>query len=54
MKCFRTENGREFRNSTIATYFKADGILHDSSCVNNHQDNGLTERKIGQIPPLPS
>ena len=34
IKRFRTDNGREFMKSTIATYFKAEGILQELACVN--------------------
>ena len=48
-KSFRTENGREFMTSIIDTYFKAEGILHDSSFFNTPQHTSLIERKIGHV-----
>ena len=48
-KSFRTDNGREFMNSIIDTYFKPARTLHEFSCVNSPQQNGLIERKIGLV-----
>ena len=49
INCFKIDNGREFMNSMIVTYVKAEIILHKSLCVNTPQRNGLAERKIGYI-----
>ena len=49
MKRFRTDNGTEFFNSEVKTYFLANGIVHESSCVNTPQQNGLAERRMGYI-----
>ena len=49
IKHFRTDNGNEFMKSTIETYFEADDIYHEPSCINTPQQNGLAERKIGHI-----
>ena len=49
IKHFRTDNRREFMNSTIETHFKSEDILRESLCVNSPKKNGLEERKIGHI-----
>ena len=49
IKRFRIDHGIEFVNSTIATYFKAEGILHKLACVNAPQHNSLAKRKICHI-----
>ena len=47
IKRFRTDNGTEFLNSEIRTHFLDNGIIHESSCVNTPQQNGLAERRLG-------
>ena len=45
IKSFRTNNARDYFNQILSTYFQLQGILHDSSCVNTPQQNGVVERK---------
>ena len=45
IKSFRTNNARDYFNKILSTYFQLQGILHDSSCVNTPQQNGVAERK---------
>lgn len=33
----------------LSTYFTSQGIIHDSSCVNTPQQNGVAERKNGHL-----
>ena len=47
IKRFRSDNGTEFFNSEVRTYFLDNGIIHESSCVNTPQQNGLAERRLG-------
>ena len=36
-------------NQILSPYFQSQGILHDSSCVNTSQQNGVAERKNGHL-----
>jgi hypothetical protein len=45
MKGIRTDNDRDYFNQILSPYFEKEGIIHQSSCVNTHQQNGLAERK---------
>ncbi|KAJ9685136.1 hypothetical protein PVL29_017248 [Vitis rotundifolia] len=49
IKSFRTDNARDYFNQTLSPYFQSQGILHDSSCVNTLQQNGVAERKKGHL-----
>ena len=49
VKRFRTDNGTEYFNSKVKTYFMDNGIIHESSCVGTPQQNGLAERRMGYI-----
>ena len=43
VKIVRSDNGTEF--TCLATYFRENGILHQTSCVATHKQNGRVERK---------
>jgi len=45
IKGFRTDNARDYFNQILSPYFEKEGIIHQSSCVNTPQQNGLAERK---------
>ncbi|KAF7808226.1 sacsin isoform X2 [Senna tora] len=45
IKIFRTDNGREFFNNTLDSFLLENGIVHQSSCVETPQQNGIAERK---------
>ena len=49
IKSFRTDNARDYFNQFLSSYFQAQGIIHDSSCVNTPQQNGVAERKNGHL-----
>ena len=49
IKSFRTDNARDYFNQILSPYFQSQGILHDSSCVNISQQNGVAKRKIGHL-----
>ncbi|KAJ9674605.1 hypothetical protein PVL29_023880 [Vitis rotundifolia] len=49
IKSFRTDNARDYFNRTLSPYFQSQGILHDSSCVNTPQQNGIADRKNGHL-----
>ncbi|KAG8479954.1 hypothetical protein CXB51_025047 [Gossypium anomalum] len=41
----RTDNGREYFNSVLSPYLSEQGIIHQSSCPDTPQQNGVSERK---------
>lgn len=45
IQTFRSDNGKEYFNQELDTYFEKEGILHHSSCTNTPQQNGVAERK---------
>ena len=44
-RMFRTDNGREYINSNMQQFFKQKGFMHQTSCPDTHQQNGVTKRK---------
>ncbi|KAJ9686475.1 hypothetical protein PVL29_015399 [Vitis rotundifolia] len=49
IKSFRTDNARDYFNQILSPYFQSQGILHDLSCVNKPQQNGVAKRKNGHL-----
>ena len=47
IKRFRSDNETKIFNIAVNTYFSNRGIIHESSCVNTPQQNGLAERRLG-------
>jgi transposase InsO family protein len=45
----RSDNGTEFTNMSIQTFFKQKGIIHETSCVATPQQNARVERKHRHI-----
>ena len=45
IQIFRTDNGREYFNNILNRYLSSEGIIHQSSCPNTPQQNGVSERK---------
>jgi hypothetical protein len=45
IKGIRTDNARDYFNKILSPYFEKEGIIHQSSCVNTPQQNGLPKRK---------
>ena len=45
IKSFMTDHARDYFHQILSPYFQSQGILHDSSCVNTPQQNGVAERK---------
>ena len=43
------DNGTEYFNHSLSTYLQENGIIHQSSCVDTPQQNGVTERKNRHI-----
>jgi hypothetical protein len=49
IKRFRSDNARDYFNQVLTPYFQKEGIVHESSCVNTPQQNGVAERKNGHL-----
>ena len=45
IQVFRSDNGREFVNQGLREYFFSEGIVHQTSCVDTPQQNGISKRK---------
>lgn len=45
VKMFRSNNGTEFVNSNLGEFFKAKGVVHQTSCAHTPQQNGVLEHK---------
>ena len=45
IQVLRTDNARDFFNSVLGSYLQSNGIIHQSSCVDTPQQNGVAERK---------
>jgi transposase InsO family protein len=46
---FRTDNAREYTESSFQEFLMSRGIIHQTSCVRTPQQNGIAERKNGPI-----
>ena len=49
MKTLRSDNGTEFFNSSVDELLSSQGIIHQSICAYNPQQNGKVERKHRHI-----
>ncbi|CAL9016991.1 unnamed protein product [Prunus brigantina] len=49
VKVFRTDNGGEYVNNTLASFFHAQGIIHQTTTPFTPQQNGVSERKNRQL-----
>ncbi|KAJ9675808.1 hypothetical protein PVL29_024651 [Vitis rotundifolia] len=49
IKILRTDNGTEYFNHSLSIYFQENDIIHQSSCVDTLQQNGVAERKNKHI-----
>ncbi|CAJ2656182.1 unnamed protein product [Trifolium pratense] len=45
IQVFRSDNGKEYFNTMLSDFFRENGIVHQSSCPNTPQQNGVAERK---------
>ena len=45
IQVLRTDNARDFFNSVLGSYLQSNGIIHQSSCVDTPQQNGVAKRK---------
>ena len=46
---FRTDNAKDFCNNELQEFFEQEGIRHETSCPYTPQQNGLAEKKIGDL-----
>ncbi|XP_057522436.1 uncharacterized protein LOC130802433 [Amaranthus tricolor] len=44
-RMLRTDNGREYINSNMDLFYKQKGLIHQTSCPNTTQQNGVAKRK---------
>ena len=49
VRILRTDNGGEYMNRDFHEYFQRTGLLHESSCSQTPQQNGVAERKNRHI-----
>ena len=49
IQVLRTDNATDYFNSILGDYLVKEGIVHQSSCVNTPQQNGIAERKNRHI-----
>ncbi|CAL8118428.1 unnamed protein product [Prunus armeniaca] len=49
VKVFQTDNGGEYVNNTLASFFLAQGIIHQMTTPFTPQQNGVSERKNRQL-----
>ena len=49
IQILRTDNGTKYFNHTLGPFLQENGILHQSSCVDTPQQNGVAERKNRHI-----
>ncbi|CAJ2656645.1 unnamed protein product [Trifolium pratense] len=45
IQVFRSDNGKEYFNTMLSDFFRENGIVHQSSCPNTPQQNGVAKRK---------
>ena len=45
IQILRSDNGGEFVNHDFQTYFQQHGIIHETTCPQTPQQNGVAERK---------
>ena len=45
IKILRTDNGSEYINVVLGEFLSSNGIIHQKSCVDTPQQNGVAERK---------
>lgn len=45
IQILRSDNGTEYFNSVLGNFLLENGIIHQSTYVNNPQQNGIAEQK---------
>ncbi|RVX08193.1 Retrovirus-related Pol polyprotein from transposon TNT 1-94 [Vitis vinifera] len=51
VRVLRSDNGGEYQSSDLQKYLEGHGIIHQTTCSNTPQQNGVAERKIGTFAP---
>ena len=49
IKRIRSDNAKDYFNLVLNSFCQKEGIIHQSSCVNTPQQNGVAERKNGHL-----
>jgi len=49
IKRLRSDNGREYVNQNLSKFLKENGVVHELTCVDTPQQNGVAERKNRHI-----
>jgi len=49
IKRIRSDNAKNYFNRFLTSYFQARGIIHECSCVNIPQQNGVAKKKNGHL-----
>ena len=49
IKRIRSDNARDYFNLVLKSFCQKEEIIHESSCVNTPQQNGMAERKNGHL-----
>lgn len=49
IKRIRFDNANDYFNLVLNSFCQKEGIIHESSCVNTPQQNGIVERKNGHL-----
>nr|KYP41064.1 Retrovirus-related Pol polyprotein from transposon TNT 1-94 [Cajanus cajan] len=49
IKRIRSDNAKDYFNLVLNSFCQKEGIIHESSCVNTPQQNGIAERKNGHL-----
>ena len=45
VQVLRSDNGREYKSSELRQYLATHGIIHQTTCPNTPQQNGVAKRK---------
>lgn len=46
---FWTDNAKDYFNNPLHLFFQKEGIIHESSCVDTPQQNGVAERRMRHL-----
>lgn len=49
IKCIRSNNALEISDAPAKNFFTQEGIIHQTTCVNTSQQNGVVEHKHKQL-----
>ena len=46
---FRTDNAKDYFNNELNQFFQQEGVVHESSCIDTPQQNGVVKRKMRHL-----